>query len=174
MDYYLTDWTNFVRIYLEDGRAENGSMVVLCHYAEGRVLLTDQDGLYNSFIAEAVRATGGNFFLVLTGVPTPITDLADDGAVQDLVNYGGQQSVQDLIAAGRFMTCETTPSAVQIARLKEGLRGALPPLQTPRGVAAFAARAKRSSSSSRMSAERSSSLDRSTSVSGGGFLCLIL
>ncbi|CAM9957462.1 unnamed protein product, partial [Heterosigma akashiwo] len=31
------------------------SMIVLCHYNEGRVLLTDADGLYNDFIKEAVN-----------------------------------------------------------------------------------------------------------------------
>lgn len=33
-------------------------MIVLCHYNEGRVLLTDEDGMYNDFILEACRVTG--------------------------------------------------------------------------------------------------------------------
>lgn len=31
---------------------------MLCHYNEGRVLLTDEDGMYNDFITEACRVTG--------------------------------------------------------------------------------------------------------------------
>lgn len=33
-------------------------MILLCHYNEGRVLLTDEDGMYNDFILEACRVTG--------------------------------------------------------------------------------------------------------------------
>lgn len=33
-------------------------MILLCHYNEGRVLLTDEDGMYNDFITEACRVAG--------------------------------------------------------------------------------------------------------------------
>lgn len=53
-------------------------LIVLCHEMEGRTLLLDADGLYNSFVAAAHRATassrsggggsiGGNYVICLTG-----------------------------------------------------------------------------------------------------------
>lgn len=47
--------------------ADQVNMIVLCHFAEGRVLLTDQDGLYNSFLVAAASAVQGNVFVVVTG-----------------------------------------------------------------------------------------------------------
>lgn len=38
-----------------DGRER---LILLCHYNEGRVLLTDEDGMYNDFITEACRVSG--------------------------------------------------------------------------------------------------------------------
>ncbi len=151
-----------------EGQCTN-NMVVLCHYAEGRVLLTDQDGLYNSFIDEAVRATSGNVFVVLTGVPTSAAVLADDEAVADLVEDGGQQSVSALKAAGRFITCDSLPSELQIAQLKQGLEGSLPPLETPPGVAERAAKAR-----SGRRRGGSGSGGSGGGGGGGGFLCQIL
>lgn len=40
------------------GPGTQPEMIVLCHHNEGRVLLTDEDGMYNDFILEACRAAG--------------------------------------------------------------------------------------------------------------------
>lgn len=45
-------------IKLREGGHDGGRLILLCHYNEGRVLLTDEDGMYNDFIMEACRVTG--------------------------------------------------------------------------------------------------------------------
>ena len=153
---------------------QSSDMVVLCHYAEGRVLLTDQDGLYNSFLDEAVRATSGNVFVVLTGVPTSAHLLSDGGAVAELVEAGGQRSVSDLNSAGRFLTCDELPSALQIAQLKQGLEGQLPPLQTPPGVVEGAAKARMMDRRRRDTGGGGRGRGGASAAASGGFLCMIL
>lgn len=44
-----------IKLHEGDGR---GRLILLCHYNEGRVLLTDEDGMYNDFITEACRVSG--------------------------------------------------------------------------------------------------------------------
>ena len=38
---------------------------ILVHKAQGRVLLTDENGLYHKFISEALRQLGTNFLIIL-------------------------------------------------------------------------------------------------------------
>ncbi|CAN0269090.1 unnamed protein product, partial [Hapterophycus canaliculatus] len=45
-------------IKLTVGADDGRRLILLCHYNEGRVLLTDEDGMYNDFIMEACRVTG--------------------------------------------------------------------------------------------------------------------
>eukprot|EP00638_Chattonella_subsalsa_P010376 CAMPEP_0117746696 /NCGR_PEP_ID=MMETSP0947-20121206/8093_1 /TAXON_ID=44440 /ORGANISM="Chattonella subsalsa, Strain CCMP2191" /LENGTH=135 /DNA_ID=CAMNT_0005564055 /DNA_START=157 /DNA_END=561 /DNA_ORIENTATION=- len=79
------------------------NMIVLCHFNEGRVLLTDKDGLYNDFIKEAVNISSGNVFIALSGVQTEGA-LANSETVQALVNHGNQESMEAIHSHGRFLT----------------------------------------------------------------------
>lgn len=103
-------------------------MVVLCHYAEGRTLLTNTDGLYNSFLVAASNSCAGNIIVLLTGIPTPDNVLADSDAVDDLVESGGQTFVQFMVDAERFLTCDEAPSAFQLQHMVEAYKGVLEPL----------------------------------------------
>ena len=107
-------------------------MVVLCHFAEGRTLLTDADGLYNAFLLAASRISRGNVFIALTNVPTAANDaadiegnpagggdadepwggvvLADQAAVDDLAHAGGQLSIE-------VRACATLPRCRILRRL---------------------------------------------------------
>lgn len=130
-------------------------MVVLCHFAEGRTLLTDADGLYNTFLVAASRISRGNVFIALTNIPmddeeddgggveeaavpstpVPAARLADRAAVDDLAQMGGQRSVDELYRRGRFLTWEELPSRAQLRHLHRALAHQVPPLpELPVGI----------------------------------------
>lgn len=139
------------------GRARN-TLACLCHYAEGRTLLLDNDGLYNSFLESTVTLYEGNVFLILSGIDsTPANAMYDVDAVSDLIE-GGQVSVAALCDAGRFFTCNEFLNEVQLRQLERGLSGELPPFATPPGVMKFSASAR---PKARLPEE-------------GGFKCMIL
>uniref|UniRef100_A0A7S2XXL6 Uncharacterized protein n=1 Tax=Fibrocapsa japonica TaxID=94617 RepID=A0A7S2XXL6_9STRA len=108
-------------------------MIILCHYNEGRLLLTDQDGLYNNFIKEAVKATGGNVFLVVTGLSSSGGVLADKRVVSSLVS-NGQSSIQYIDSARRLLTWDGAPSRDQLEHLQLAVRGKVDPLETPETI----------------------------------------
>jgi len=112
-------------------------LVLLIHYAEGRTLLTDADGLYNSFLYKACEVSGGNIFIVLTGIPTE-EGLSNIEAVEDIVGNGGQSSVVDINMNMRFMTWEEEPSQTQIDHIKLGADFGIAPLNLPQGVRQYA------------------------------------
>ena len=88
--------------------------VILCHMFDGRTLLTDRDGLYNSFLLAAADASRGDVFLALTGLTSATHSIASDDIVLKLVN-DGQVSVQHFHAAQRFLTwADRGPSPAQI------------------------------------------------------------
>lgn len=62
---------------------------------QGRLLLTDADGFYNSFLAEACRATLGNAIILVTSDDVDESDYMDVSIVQELVECG-QRSVEYL------------------------------------------------------------------------------
>ena len=109
-------------------------LVVLCHYNEGRLLLTDRDGLYNDLLCSAARASGGNVVVVLTGVKTEAGALASAGLLEGLVGEGAQASVGAIAAQGRLLTWERKPSSAQLEQLRRALAGELPPLSVPEGL----------------------------------------
>ena len=123
------------------GKMHN-ELACLCHYAEGRTLLLDTDGLYNSFLETTVTLYEGNVFLILCGIDsTPASTLCDMDAVSDLIE-GGQVSVAALCDAGRFFTCSEFLNEAQLRQLKRGLRGELQPFTTPPGVIKCSASAR--------------------------------
>ncbi|CAM9196191.1 unnamed protein product [Choristocarpus tenellus] len=116
-----------------DGHDRPG-MIVLCHYNEGRVLLTDQDGMYNDFILEACRVTGGNVFVALSPVSTSITALANERLVTALAYSGGQQGLLSIHIQRRFLTWVKTPSETQLQLLSMAMRGEASALVVPASV----------------------------------------
>jgi hypothetical protein len=135
-----------------------GGLACLCHYAEGRTLLLDTDGLYNPFLETTINLYDGNVFCILSGVDnTPADALCEIGAVSDLIE-GGQISIAALCDAGRFFTCSESLNQAQLRQLERGLRRELQPLSTPPGVVNCSSRAR----------------PRSKPPDKGGFKCLIL
>jgi hypothetical protein len=62
---------------------------------QGRLLLTDADGLYNSFLAEACRVTLGNAVILVTSDDVDESEYMDRAIVQELLECG-QTSVEQL------------------------------------------------------------------------------
>ena len=48
------------------------NVVVLVHKSEGRIFLTDRNGFYNDFLADAWVKTKGNVIIVLTANRSPV------------------------------------------------------------------------------------------------------
>ncbi|CAM9527215.1 unnamed protein product [Ectocarpus fasciculatus] len=117
----------------EDGR-DGGRLILLCHYNEGRVLLTDEDGMYNDFILEACRVTGGNVFVALAPVSTSAASLANETLVTALAYSGGQQGLLSIHMQKRFLTWNKAPSEAQVECLRAALDGAMEPLSVPESV----------------------------------------
>ncbi|CAM9532992.1 unnamed protein product, partial [Heterosigma akashiwo] len=113
-------------------------LVLLVHFAEGRTLLTDADGLYNSFIYKACEVSGGNVFIALAGIDTPSPALANEEAVADLAGNGGQSAVVELELSRRFLTWGDKPSDAQIEHLKKGADFEIEPLVLPQGIRQYA------------------------------------
>ncbi|CAN0011161.1 unnamed protein product, partial [Ectocarpus fasciculatus] len=111
----------------EDGR-DGGRLILLCHYNEGRVLLTDEDGMYNDFILEACRVTGGNVFVALAPVSTSAASLANETLVTALAYSGGQQGLLSIHMQKRFLTWNKAPSEAQVECLRAALDGTMEPL----------------------------------------------
>uniref|UniRef100_A0A7S3JRP1 Uncharacterized protein n=1 Tax=Aureoumbra lagunensis TaxID=44058 RepID=A0A7S3JRP1_9STRA len=103
---------HLLRRYEMTKNVKEKDVILLCHYFDGRTLLTDNDGLYNTFLVEAVAATGGYVFVALTGVP------ADDRLARlDLINqltHDGQTSISELHRQKRFFTWDSFPSKAQV------------------------------------------------------------
>lgn len=117
-----------------EGSSSSVGMILLCHYNEGRVLLTDEDGMYNDFIMEACRVAGGNVFVALAPVSTAPTALANETLVTALAYTGGQQGLLSIHMQKRFLTWDKTPSDVQLDFLRGALEGDMEPLEVPESV----------------------------------------
>ena len=50
----------------------NDDVVVLVHKSEGRLFLTDRNGFYNDFLADAWVKTKGNVIIILTANRTAV------------------------------------------------------------------------------------------------------
>ena len=50
----------------------NDDVVVLVHKSEGRIFLTDRNGFYNDFLADAWVKTKGNVIIILTANRSPV------------------------------------------------------------------------------------------------------
>lgn len=101
-------------------------IIVLCHFFDGRTLLTDADGMYNAFLGAAQAASDGNVFVALTGVSgtRDADQLARDDVVDQLVG-AGQASIAQIHRVQRFLTWDDRPSTAQIDHVG---RGDVPPL----------------------------------------------
>mgnify|MGYP001254023098 CR=1 FL=1 len=112
-------------------------VAVLVHFCEGRVLLTDQDGLYNDFMRDAVTKCNGQVVVVLTNVEgTPADALANPAIVSALADEatGAQSSVQELHAQHRLLTWQRQPSEKQLQHLKDLVTGRAAPLELPQSL----------------------------------------
>jgi len=135
----ILDHSNLRDFKFQSNITEGGiDLVVLIHYAEGRTLLTDADGLYNNFLYKACEISGGNIFIALAGIETEESDLSNDEAVQDLVGNGGQSSVVDINLSMRFMSWDEAPSEMQLYHLKKGIDFEIEPLVLPQGIRQYA------------------------------------
>lgn len=92
-------------------------MVIICHemevvvnqyyvfvnIAQGRTLLTDDDGLYNSFLNQACSATQGNIVFLLNGdnIPHKENSICDNNIINDLVSCG-QTSIDLIYRSKRY------------------------------------------------------------------------
>jgi len=114
------------------GDLNNANMIILCHYNEGRVLLTDKDGLYNDFLQEAIKMTSGNVFLALSGVHTD--GLANLETVNALTNSGEQQSIHEIYDCGRFLTWYEEPTAQHVSQILLAIKGEVPLISIPAGI----------------------------------------
>jgi len=118
----------------DDVVVDRRPVILLCHFCEGRTLLTDTDGLYNAFLLEALRVSDGQVFVGLSGLEKAAAgELAAEAVVDELVATG-QTSVEALDVSRRLMTWDTTPSQFQLAHL-DAWRS-LPSLEPPPGLAA--------------------------------------
>ncbi|CAM9918926.1 unnamed protein product [Ascophyllum nodosum] len=113
-------------------------MILLFCFNEGRVLLTDQDGMYNDFLLEACRVTDGNVFVALGPVTTSPAVLANEAIVTGLAYSGGQQGLLSIHMQDRFLTWDKTPSEMQLNRMRDALTGEVGPLEVPDSVRAHA------------------------------------
>uniref|UniRef100_A0A7S2SN66 Uncharacterized protein n=1 Tax=Rhizochromulina marina TaxID=1034831 RepID=A0A7S2SN66_9STRA len=138
--------------------------IILCHFAEGRTLLTDTDGLYNAFLSQAVPMVHGNVFLALTNISTPPEVLANSEVVAELVHQGGQGSIGSIHSARRFLTFQDEPAELQLQHIASSLAHEAPvaPLSVPSGIETHAA--------STASSARRSSMSRK----GQDWLCTLL
>ncbi|CAM9903879.1 unnamed protein product [Scytosiphon promiscuus] len=121
-------------IKLRRSPGDGARLILLCHYNEGRVLLTDEDGMYNDFIMEACRVTGGNVFVALAPVATPATALANETLVTALAYSGGQRGLLSIHMQKRFLTWRKAPSEGQVECLRAALNGGMEPLSVPESV----------------------------------------
>ncbi|CAM9407755.1 unnamed protein product [Discosporangium mesarthrocarpum] len=129
------------------GNEDRPGMIVLCHYNEGRVLLTDQDGMYNDFILEACRVTGGNVFVALAPVTTSATVLANERLVTALAYTGGQQGLLSIHLQQRFLTWGKTPNETQLQIMLKAMRGEIAALEVPASVLEYSGQRRWTSTS---------------------------
>jgi hypothetical protein len=118
-------------------------LVIVAHAAEGRVLLTDQDGLYNALIKRALEVTDGNLVLILTSAldgngEAQLGDgnVADEAVIEELAEECGQASLRVVAACRRFWTINENLLEGHLQTLRLALDRALEPLIVPEGVAA--------------------------------------
>mmetsp|Transcript_7933 Transcript_7933/g.32774 ORF Transcript_7933/g.32774 Transcript_7933/m.32774 type:complete len:170 (-) Transcript_7933:118-627(-) len=141
-------------------KAEAPPTVLLCHFVDGRTLLTDADGLYNAFLVAAAEAARGDVVIAVTGVPNGTGALADATVIDQLVDYG-QTSLRSFYEARRFLVWDDAPSADQVdhvllrSRRLAPVGGAVP---LPDGIRRHAALAPSSTARRR----------RTSSSPGGG------
>ncbi|CEL95463.1 unnamed protein product [Vitrella brassicaformis CCMP3155] len=94
-------------------------MVVIVHRNEGRLLLTDRNGLYNDVLQACWHATNANVVIIVTKVPTSPDTLNDSALVATLAHHADQPTIGALSAAGRLITYDQTPSQRQADYLLE-------------------------------------------------------
>jgi hypothetical protein len=147
-----------LRNYCANPNVALSSAACLVHYAEGRTLLLDADGLYNAFLATTISRYNGNVFFILSGIDcaTPRNALCNIDTVGDLIE-GGQVSIAALCDAGRFFTCSESLNDTQLHQLSNGLTNKLQPLSLPHGVLNWSA-----------------SKTQAKSSEEGGFRCMLL
>ena len=58
-----------MRKYFSDPSHRNADGAILVHYMSGRVLITDKNGIYDSFIKSKLSEHGGNLFIILVNGP---------------------------------------------------------------------------------------------------------
>uniref|UniRef100_A0A7R9UAW8 Uncharacterized protein n=1 Tax=Pinguiococcus pyrenoidosus TaxID=172671 RepID=A0A7R9UAW8_9STRA len=112
----------------------DASLVILCHYNEGRVLITDRDGMYNDFLVVASKNAGGNVLLVVSGVDTSDGELANTSFVDSLVWEGAQNAVGEIHTQRRLLTWNGSPSSFHKEHILKAVQGQLEPLQLPHSV----------------------------------------
>lgn len=92
---------------------QSDGLTILLHVVEGRTLLVDKDGLYNSWFC---CMAGRNVVLALHGVDTPDDSVASVDAITELVD-SRQTSILALHRVGRFLTWQHEPSRLHLSRL---------------------------------------------------------
>ena len=116
-----------------DATRAGPELIVLLHVVDGRTLLVDRDGLYNAFFREAAAATCGNVLLVLHGVETAESSVANEDALVELID-DGQASMWQLHKCGRFLTWDAAPSRLSLVHLQHALDSQLPPFVLTAGA----------------------------------------
>lgn len=101
-------------------------LVIVVVRNEGRVLITDRNGLFHDVLGSAWQLTVGNAIVVVTKTPpkgSP-SDLFDSQLLRALSTQGDQPTVGALSACGRVLTWEGAPSAPQRRQLRSLLESA--------------------------------------------------
>ncbi|KAG5176258.1 hypothetical protein JKP88DRAFT_203024 [Tribonema minus] len=124
-------------------RGPKTDLALLVHFSEGRVLLTDKDGLYNDFLLEAVKLAGGNLLIAVSGVETAPGTLAHEGVVQALAYSGGQRAVLSIHQQKRFLTWAKEPAPVHLDHIAAALAGNVRLLAVPDSVNMYSSALRR-------------------------------
>jgi hypothetical protein len=101
---------------------EQADLVVLHHRHEGRLFMTDRNGLFHDFLASAYSKTSGRVLIVITNCSAqPSEEALTTEEVANIAKFGDQPTMGALSTLGKVLSWESAATPVQLKHIHQAL-----------------------------------------------------
>lgn len=102
--------------------AEEADLVVLHHRHEGRLFMTDRNGLFHDFLASAYSLSAGRVLVLITNCSAqPADEALTTEEVANISKFGDQPTIGKLTALGKVLSWQSAPTPAQLKHMNQTL-----------------------------------------------------
>mmetsp|Transcript_21611 Transcript_21611/g.39520 ORF Transcript_21611/g.39520 Transcript_21611/m.39520 type:complete len:138 (+) Transcript_21611:439-852(+) len=105
--------------------AEQADLVVLHHRHEGRLFMTDRNGLFHDFLASSYSQNAGRVLVLITNCSAqPAEDALVTDEVSNIAKFGDQPTMGILTMLGKVLSWQSAPTPAQLKHLSISMSNA--------------------------------------------------